>query len=57
MAQQSSVKQPEYDITKVFKEIHGDSDRAAAITAATYFEEILVVQLRHLSPMTFESKQ
>ena len=45
MAQQSSVKQPEYDIAKVFKEIHGDSDRAAAITAAAYFEEILALAI------------
>ena len=45
MAQQSSVKQPEYDIAKVFKEIHDDSDRAAAITGVAYFEEILVLAI------------
>ncbi len=45
MAQKPSAKQPEYDIAKVFEEIQGDSDRAAAITAAAYFEGILTLSL------------
>ena len=45
MAQKPTVKQPEYDIAKVFEEIQGDSDRAAAITAAAYFDEILRLAL------------
>lgn len=45
MAQQSTVKQARYDIAAVFKEIKGDSDRAAAITAAAYFDEILRLAL------------
>ena len=45
MAQKPTAKQPEYDIAKIFEEIQGDSDRAAAITAAAYFDRILRLAL------------
>lgn len=43
MAQPPTSKQPDYDIAVVFQEIHGDSDRAAAITAAAFFDEEILV--------------
>ncbi len=45
MAQQRAKKQDEYDVAEVFREIQDVTDRAAAITAAAYFDEILRLAL------------
>ena len=58
MAQKPTAKQGQYDIAELFKEIQGDSDRAAAITAVAYFEEILTLSLAaRFVPLTTTKKR